>query len=101
MTILPNKAPSDGHLTKGAMESEARQTYPGMAHFAGTGPDGMTCRECLHYAIGVELKAGGRKPGSCGKYPRLAEGRTGLTKIPPNAAACKYFEPDPRKGAKT
>jgi hypothetical protein len=39
----------DPHLTPGpdkTFEQRLRSTYPGMAHLAGSGPPGRTCREC-------------------------------------------------------
>lgn len=40
------------HLTASPVDAFARASYPGMAHFAGTGPRGKTCRECLFFNYG-------------------------------------------------
>lgn len=85
------------HLTAAPVDALARASFPGMAHFAGTGPRGKTCRECLfwkHGAHDYRSKAGKYRgliePASCGKYRAitLSEG----SKIPDDAASCKYFE---------
>lgn len=36
-------------LTPSANDDAVRGTYLGQAHIAGTGPEGRTCRECIHY----------------------------------------------------
>lgn len=92
------------HLTPGPVDTLARASYPGMAHFAGTGPNISTCRECDfwgvasgknpvryfdYYAKGG-MHGGGIKPHPCRKFKSLTqqEGQ----KVPDNARACKYFE---------
>lgn len=37
------------HLTLSELLEPIRKTQIGQAHFAGTGPDGRTCRECRHF----------------------------------------------------
>ena len=73
------------------------ETYPGMAHWAGGGPDFKTCRECLLWQRGSRYGTGepkGQKhelrPGICAKYAK----ETGIKnkKIPHRAKACKYFQ---------
>lgn len=68
-----------------------------MAHFAGTGPQGKTCRECVFWKHtqydyrAKNGKYGGQiKPAVCGRYRQMtgAEG----SKVPDDARACKYFE---------
>jgi hypothetical protein len=80
---------------------DMRSTYAGMAHFAGSGPDGFTCRSCIfwktrgtssfdYYAKGG--KQGGKiKPERCAKYRIITGGDIGPA-IPDTARACKYFE---------
>jgi hypothetical protein len=85
------------------------KTPPGMAHWAGTGPAGTTCRECVHYQFsGYKSKRGGitggtLKLGICNKY--LSMMKSNGAKVPFETPSCKYFElnkqppatTDPRK----
>jgi hypothetical protein len=71
--------------------SQLNSTYPGMAHFAGTGPLGATCAAC-HYFQSDRSKP--HKPQRCATFIELMIGRKGklpTCKVPPNAMACKYF----------
>lgn len=61
-----------------AIGSFAR-SYPGMAHFAGTGPRNKLCKDCASY-IGSD----------CAKY-RAMTGQSPKRGIPPATPACKYF----------
>jgi hypothetical protein len=92
MTIL--KQQSD-FFTAAPFDRVARATYPGMAHFAGSGPPQKTCRECAffdhakndYYASG---KHRGRiKPAKCRKYRALMS--VVGARIPHDAAACRHF----------
>jgi hypothetical protein len=97
------------HLTAGPVDQQARATYPGMAHFAGTGPHLATCRECLFWEHGThDYRAKNGKwrgliePAACRKF-RTFTGQRG-DKIPDDAAACKYFdrnEPAPERFVKS
>lgn len=79
-------------------EDGVRETPPGMAHWAGTGPSGKSCRECGHwktrgrYASAANRHAAGElKPSPCGKYESLMQ-----QKGPPIEhwrRACRHFEP--------
>ena len=76
----------------------APRTYVGMAHFAGTGPEGKTCRECDFWATQwkwarvVALGHGGfPMPGRCRKHTVFAM-RKG-EQVPHDAEACKHFAP--------
>lgn len=93
------------HLTQvdPTFERKRRSTYPGMAHFAGSGPDQATCRGCAFWTgCGAEDgyyaktgKHGGTiKPRSCSKYRDMMRGDVGPG-IPHDAAACKYFQENP------
>ena len=89
----------DPHLKPGHTPELSRQiaaSYPGMAHFAGTGPTGKSCRECAFYVTdGYYSKTGGHrgalKPGRCRKYREMMRGQWG-EKFSYAAQACKYFE---------
>lgn len=88
-------------------EQTRLQTWPGMAHFAGTGPNAKSCRQCNswmgcgvehgYYANGGKHK-GGVKPRPCEKYQELMGGETGPA-IPHDARACKYFSENPQPPA--
>lgn len=82
------------------LDQARKNTKPGMAHWAGTGPDGMTCRHCDHwdgcgsdpgyYAENGKHK-GSIKPRSCRKYQTMMSGKEGPA-VEHTALACKYFE---------
>jgi hypothetical protein len=66
---------------------------PGQAHFCGTGPVGLTCRQCLHWAhepYGY-AKNGHLQPARCRKTQALTNRRG--AKVPPDASACKHYAP--------
>jgi hypothetical protein len=75
-------------------------TFKGMAHFAGTGPEGKTCRECEHWQWNSRRsESGAPQPASCAKWKQLmGSPRDGMA-IPHSAKACKYFFPRPAKDA--
>jgi len=91
------------------IEEMRSKTALGMAHWAGTGPVGTTCRECHFYKFeGYKSKRGGfsggvLKLGICNKY--LSMMRSAGSKVPFETPSCKYFElnqqpppiTDPRK----
>lgn len=76
---------------------KAAMTHEGMAHFAGTGPSGASCRHCKHWDDGKHRRlyraaklTGGSAP--CGKFHELVRRRTRIP-VPGNAMACKWFVP--------
>lgn len=75
------------HSTVWPMDRLAHNTYQGMAHFAGTGPLGATCRDCT-FLDNTNTK--GTKPRACRKFTELT-GRKGKV-VPLYADACKYFQ---------
>jgi hypothetical protein len=64
------------------LHDSIKETFAGMAHFAGSGPAGFRCRECEHWATHHLSKP-------CRKFKRLT-GRKARP-VPGAAAACKYF----------
>ncbi len=79
---------------------KARATWPGMAHFAGTGPKGRTCRECIYwdhlpyeYRSKTGRYGGLIKPARCRKYRELT--REQGAPVPYHAFACRHFELNP------
>lgn len=76
----------------------AASTHAGQAHFAGSGPSGSTCRECVFFSwlatggwhSNTGKHGGAPKPACCAKY-RALTGQAG-SKVPHDAGACKYFD---------
>jgi hypothetical protein len=88
------------YLTAGFDDAELvrqiRSTVPGMAHFAGSGPFGCTCKDCAFYGYQrvVRTKSGdvaktACRRECCGKFHALT-GKHGEA-VPPQTEACKYF----------
>lgn len=70
------------------------ETFAGMAGWAGSGPSGMTCRHCDHFATNGWYAARGAKrgllkPGKC-RWARNYTGRKGSS-FPHDARACNKF----------
>jgi hypothetical protein len=66
-------------------------TAPGMAHFAGSGPEGKTCGDCAHKGYIRERHNGKHyRHGGCAKF-KVLTGSHGPA-IEANLKACKYFE---------
>jgi hypothetical protein len=88
------------HLTNmfaNVSAGQQRQTHKGQAHWAGSGPEGKSCRECKfflpqgRYASGSPSRAMGElKPGRCRKAAQLTGRQTAAFTY--RAIACKYFE---------
>ena len=83
----------------GDADKFAHQTHPGMAGFAGSGPQGKTCRECIHfsregYFSKSHSQALSLKPGRCSKYRQLMNARGAA--FPHWSPACVRYEPNPK-----
>ena len=86
---------SDGYPPE--LAAMMRATKPGQAHWAGTGPAGKTCGDCVHLgylrqhrnASGDLVKS--ERTGGCQRYFQLT-GKHGAV-IPPSACACRHFQP--------
>lgn len=100
MTILSSSLPltEPGPVDYSAL---ARNSFPGMAHFAGTGPTGQSCRQCVHWRIGAAdwyapggKHGGAPKPRGCQAFLKFTMGREG-PKVPHDARSCKHFEASP------
>lgn len=92
----------DNHLTRPQGEEMAAmqaKTTHGMAHWAGSGPDGAECRMCkflVNSAKRFRRSAGRLDPRRCQKYAMLMRSATGGenvhgSTIEPDTAACRYF----------
>ena len=73
-------------MTEAPIDKLARGTVPGMAHFAGTGPKGKYCGDCVYLVTRIGAKGYG-----CDKY-RMMMGRRTENEVPRQTRACKYFE---------
>lgn len=87
-------------LTTVPIDTLVRQSFSGMAHFAGTGPNGRTCRECIFFNHGpYDYRAKNGKyrgeilPADCKKYQQITQCKGDA--VPDVAAACKYFDENP------
>lgn len=81
------------------LERKRERTPAGMAFWAGTGPVGKTCRECVHYVFSgytssKSANGGVLKKGPCQKFINLTNIRS--NKIPFDTESCKYFEQNPK-----
>jgi hypothetical protein len=88
------------HLTASPVDALARASYPGMAHFARTGPVNTTCRECIFWDHGphdYRAKSGKYRgliePARCKKYQQITLQQG--DKVPDDAPSCKYFDLNP------
>lgn len=87
---------TEQHLTQAHTQriDELRsQTAIGMAHWAGTGPDGKNCQGCRHARFHGYYAARGKgkgqlKPMHCAKYAEIM-GHT--PKFEGKEAACRFF----------
>ena len=74
------------------MERAEMQTAPGMAHWAGSGPDGAICGKCAFYGYSYTDSSGRAvtKRSRCEKFWRMT-GRHGNS-LETRQIGCKYFE---------
>lgn len=82
------------------LSEQIKKTHEGMAHWAGSGPAGATCRMCKHWNYrGYKKDPGFGRPelkdATCGRFISMCARSKGLP-IPHNADACKYFEEFPQ-----
>ncbi len=69
-----------------------RETQPGQAHWAGSGPAGTRCMDCVYFGGSIT------KPGACAKAAQLLlaqKSRTKPQKFRGGVASCKHFEAKP------
>jgi hypothetical protein len=65
-------------------------THKGMPDWAGAGPMGRTCRECVFWQSNWSWRKGEPAPARCAKF-EILQHRQGF-KIPHTAYACRHFE---------
>ena len=76
--------------TNPELEAQLRETPVGMAHWAGTGPVGKTCGDCVFWRdIGEGTKL---KKNRCRKFTQLTNGTIGPRPLPHKTRSCKYWE---------
>ena len=68
-----------------ATTRQIRATVPGMAHWAGTGPEGMCCGDCRYLIPRGNLGYG------CEMYLRMMRKWT-QNDIPRQTRSCRHFE---------
>lgn len=71
-------------------DRQVRDTVPGMAHWAGSGPKGKCCGDC------VSLVPRGALGYGCMLYHKRM-GRWLTSDIPRQTKSCKYFEARAKK----
>jgi hypothetical protein len=77
-------------------------TPAGMAHWAGSGPPGTTCRECCSWASVGKWReegpggSGEPLPSRCRKYKALGMTKVFGPAIPHDTPSCKHFEAAPK-----
>jgi hypothetical protein len=75
---------------------QIRQTREGQAHFAGTGPFGATCGECVFLGYWKQIRSARddtvktQRVGGCEKFYQLT-GKHGPA-VPQGTEACRYFQ---------
>lgn len=80
-------------------DARGARTYPGMAHWGGSGPNEKTCRECVHFLSPGYFEASNArtpnrlKDGRCGKYKAMMSEEGAA--FPPDASACRFFSENP------
>ena len=78
------------------LEQQIRHTRAGMAHWAGSGPAGATCGQCLYWTYWEQVRneAGNtvktRQRKGCGKYYALTDCHGPA--LPAVTEACRHFE---------
>lgn len=100
------KGTSRGHglgspvdLTEDNREQRA-STYPGMAHWGGSGPTGTRCKDCWFFDAEkpqTDLRMGVAViRGHCRKFQELMN-QTRALKFPAWAPSCRYFKSEGKK----
>jgi hypothetical protein len=78
------------------LERSEFETAPGMAHWAGSGPEGATCGKCRFYGY-TFVKSNGNhanKRSACESFYKMT-GRHGGT-LEERQTGCKYFSKNPQ-----
>ncbi len=90
------------HLTQpydSDTQDRIKSTPAGMAHWAGSGPENKTCRECKfmlkhgNFSTNAKKNAGRLKPVKCAKHESMMGGKG--ASFDPATSACRFFQQDP------
>ena len=78
------------------LERAELQTAAGMAHWAGSGPEGSTCGKCRFYGYEFVKSNGDHsfKRSACGKFYTMTRRHGGS--LEDRQMGCKYFEKNPQ-----
>jgi hypothetical protein len=78
------------------LEEKIRQTWSGMAHWAGTGPIWATCGKCKYFGYHRykqnrrgETVASGIRPNACRRFFELTNAHG--PSFPKNTPSCRHF----------
>lgn len=88
---------TDMHLTEPnpKLAAMAAATHPGMAHWAGTGPEGTRCTSCAAAIFNGYITAKGRhgalKPIQCRTYGNMVPGTK--PKFSADTKSCRFYTP--------
>lgn len=107
---MPDHIEVNKGLKSAPHDAAIRATFLGQAHIAGTGPQGKTCRECVHWHVWSRVKIGrdyetrpappsyfshrhAEHPGEIKRarcnYPIMNKAKRA---VPHHAGACRMFE---------
>lgn len=96
-----------GTMTKIEGVADADEAIPGMAFFAGTGPEGAVCGDCVHRGYSRESSRGhwnahlgqtvyrSYHVTKCAMFKKLSGGQHGAD-IAAHCKSCKFFEAKPK-----
>jgi hypothetical protein len=74
-----------------ALDQQLRTTYAGQAHWAGSGPQGEWCRNCVFWSWANRSNNKDLSARPCVRYRELT-GDTKPKTVPHDAKACRHFE---------
>ena len=82
------------------LERAEMMTAPGMAHWAGSGPDGATCGKCRFYGYEYAKANGDHsfKRSACGKFYAMT--RRHGNSLEERQIGCKYFDLNPQSNSR-
>lgn len=85
------------HASAAKTDRDAALTWPGQAHWGGSGPRGKTCRECQHWhgggPGGYYEATNSLRDATCQKFAdTMTLKPANCPKVPHSALACRHFE---------
>ena len=93
----PSRRGSGHHIRLKPLGADQRTVVPGMADFAGEGPDGTYCRDCNHFAdeiaVQTRIDAVEKARAGCAKWAqRMAHAAPSPRRDIRLCRSCKHFE---------